>query len=153
VVYSHSKTSFKTKEENFDDDAGARSLLTKLTEAERELTGKVSTSCERWEELAEVLVSELRIAAARTTVSNVPAFLAEHLRRRLWKIDKQRATEMATGDVRQVSDVKGQLSAEDRRKCPDCAGVGFWYPEGTEKGVAKCRHLKLESVPEGEGDA
>jgi hypothetical protein len=143
------KTSFKTKEENSDDEGGARRLADKMIEAERELTGKVSTSGEKWEELAEVLISELRIAAARTTVSNVPAFLAEHLRRRLWKVDKERATELA-------ADASGQgrtgptLTAEEKQKCLDCAGVGFWYPDGPDKGVAKCKHLRLESVPAGD---
>jgi hypothetical protein len=135
------KTSFKTEEENSDDDAGARRLAAKLIEAERELTGKVSTGGERWEELAELLVAELRIAAARTTVSNVPAFLTEHLRRRLWKVDKTRATELATD-----KSVKGgveELTPEERRKCPDCAGVGFWYPDGPERGVARCPHASL----------
>ncbi|MCA1567687.1 MAG: hypothetical protein LC803_18985 [Acidobacteria bacterium] len=143
------KTSFKTKEENSDDEAGARRLADKMIEAERELTGKVSTSGEKWEDLAEVLISELRIAAARTTVSNVPAFLAEHLRRRLWKVDKERAIELAadaTGQERAVP----ALMAEEKRKCPDCAGVGFWYPEGQDKGVAKCKHLRLKSVPSGD---
>ncbi len=28
-------------------------------------------------------------------------------------------------------------------ECPDCQGTGFWYPEGFEKGAAKCRHEKL----------
>jgi hypothetical protein len=27
--------------------------------------------------------------------------------------------------------------------CPDCRGVGMWYPNGFGKGVAKCRHTKL----------
>jgi hypothetical protein len=143
------KTSFNTKEENSDDDARARALLARLVEAERELTGKVSTSVEKWEELAEVLVSELRIAAARTTVSNVPAFLAEHLRRRLWKVDKARAAEMASGQPEQGGTVLA-LTAEEKQRCPDCAGVGFWYPEGPEKGVARCTHLKLQFVPKGE---
>jgi hypothetical protein len=31
----------------------------------------------------------------------------------------------------------------DTKNCPDCQGSGFWYPEGTEKGVAKCRHRQL----------
>jgi hypothetical protein len=143
------KTSFKTKEENSDDEAGARRLADKMAQAERELTGKVSTNTEKWEDLAEVLISELRIAAARTTVSNVPAFLAEHLRRRLWKVDKERATELAadaTGEAR----AGAALTAEEKQKCPDCAGVGFWYPEGPDRGVAKCKHLRLESVPPGD---
>ena len=146
------KTSFKTKEENSDDDAHARAFLAKLIEAERELTGKVSSSGEKWEELAEVLISELRIAAARTTVSSVPAFLAEHLRRRLWKVDKARAAEMAASQSEQ-GDVVPALTAEEKQKCPDCAGVGFWYPEGPEKGVARCSHMKLHSHLEGQGSA
>jgi hypothetical protein len=31
----------------------------------------------------------------------------------------------------------------DYSDCPDCQGVGMWYPEGFGKGVAKCLHLKL----------
>jgi hypothetical protein len=31
----------------------------------------------------------------------------------------------------------------DYKNCPDCQGSGFWYPEGIEKGVAKCRHQRL----------
>ena len=143
-------TSFKTKEENSDDDAHARTFLAKLIEAERQLTGKVSSSGEKWEELAEVLISELRIAAARTTVSNVPAFLAEHLRRRLWKVDKARAAEMTASQSEQAGVVPA-LTAEQKQKCPDCAGVGFWYPEGPEKGVARCSHMKLHSLLEGQG--
>jgi hypothetical protein len=29
------------------------------------------------------------------------------------------------------------------KNCPDCQGSGFWYPEGVEKGVAKCKHERL----------
>jgi hypothetical protein len=145
TVAESPKTSFKTKEESSDDDAHARTFLTKLIQAERELTGRVSTSSERWEELAEVIVSELRIAAARTTISNVPAFLAEHLRRRLWKVDKARAAEMTSGQPEQ-GEASPALKTEEKQKCPDCAGVGFWYPEGPEKGVAKCKHAKLIGI-------
>jgi hypothetical protein len=31
----------------------------------------------------------------------------------------------------------------DASKCPDCKGAGYWYPEGYDKGVAKCKHSKL----------
>lgn len=82
------KTSFKTKEEKLDDEAFA-GLVALLKQAAEEVTGKGTTSAERdrWLEVAELLVTELRIAAARTTVSSAPAFLAEHLRRRLRKAD------------------------------------------------------------------
>lgn len=31
----------------------------------------------------------------------------------------------------------------DASACPDCAGVGWYYPEGKEKGMAKCRHARM----------
>jgi hypothetical protein len=89
---------------------------------------------------------ELKIAAGRTTVSNVPAFLTEHLRRRLWKVDKQQATEIATSEA--AEGTQTTLSDEERRACPDCAGTNFWYPQGLERGVARCTHLKLQSIPD-----
>jgi hypothetical protein len=40
---------------------------------------------------------------------------------------------------------KGGTSHQKRNysDCPDCRGVGMWYPDGFGKGVAKCLHLKL----------
>jgi hypothetical protein len=40
---------------------------------------------------------------------------------------------------------KGGASHQKRdySECPDCQGVGMWYPDGFDKGVAKCLHLKL----------
>jgi hypothetical protein len=150
TTYGQSKTSFKTKEEEFDDDAHARRFVAKLMKVERELTGKTSTSDEKWGELADLLIAELKIAAARTTVSNVPAFLTEHLRRRLWKVDKERAIAMAS-EPEQGGQTPA-LSAEERRKCPDCAGTGFCYPQGPDKGVSKCKHLKLRPLPPEQGN-
>ena len=31
----------------------------------------------------------------------------------------------------------------DARACPDCAGSGWWYPEGHAKGTAKCKHPRV----------
>ena len=31
----------------------------------------------------------------------------------------------------------------DASRCPDCMGTGFYYPEGTAKGVKRCAHKKL----------
>lgn len=131
------KTSFKTKDVNTDDEA-TRRFAGLLRNAELELTGKNSSFSNEWAELAELLIAELQIAAARTgQVSNVPAFLTEHLRRRLWKKDKA-----------QFERERGQVPAEpalkvDASKCPDCGGAGWWYPDGQERGVAKCKHAKL----------
>ena len=38
---------------------------------------------------------------------------------------------------------RGAHERKDYSKCPDCQGTGMWYPEGYDKGVAKCRHEKL----------
>ena len=40
---------------------------------------------------------------------------------------------------------KGSASHQKRdySDCPDCGGVGMWYPEGFDKGVAKCLHINL----------
>jgi hypothetical protein len=141
ATYLPPNTSFKTKEENDDDEAYAR-FLAAVKKATREITGKDSSPNEaaRWEELAEVLITELKIASGRTTVSSVPSFLAEHLRRRLWKKDK-RQIEAESANSSTTSPVKNV----DAANCPDCSGTGMWYPEGYEKGVARCRHEKLSS--------
>jgi hypothetical protein len=129
------KTSFKTNTEKTDDEA-----LAGLRAAVKEATGK-EVSASSFKELDELLATEFRIAAGRTTVSSAPAFLAEHLRRRLWKKEK--------GQIEaEVAEQKGTTTAQkvDASKCPDCFGAGMYYPEGYEKGVARCRHEKLASA-------
>jgi hypothetical protein len=59
-------------------------------------------------------------------------------------VDKKRATEIAI-EPEQASHTA--LSDEEKRSCPDCAGTNFWYPQGTDKGVAKCKHSKLITTP------
>jgi hypothetical protein len=137
--YSPPKTSFKTKEENLDDEA-ARQFFAKFQQAERDLTGRTSTAPEKWNELAEVLIAELKIAAGRTTISSVPAFLAEHLRRRLWKLDKKQAAQ----EGKELPDQASlKASIPEGQTCPDCSNTGWWYPNGIDKGVARCRHERL----------
>jgi hypothetical protein len=118
-------------------------LLSRLKTAVREITGKDSTGGEakRWGELAELLVTELKIAAGRTeNVSSVPAFLTEHLRRRLWKKDRRQVEE----EGKSVGDAQTSAAKVDALKCPDCFGTGMWYPEGFERGVARCQHEKIK---------
>ena len=138
--YADAKTSFKTKDRS-DDDEPLALLLANFEQASRELTGKKLSPAERarWGELAELLVAELKIAAARTgSVSSVPAFLTEHLRRRLWKKDKAQLDREAAIEPDQKQEV-------DASRCPDCGGSGWWYPDGSERGVAKCKHIRLVS--------
>ena len=135
--YGTSKTKIKDKD-HIDDDA-ALALVESICQAERDITGKNASNSSQWKELAEVLIAELRIASGRTTVSNVPAFLAEHLRRRLWKMDKKQAAR----EGKELPDQVAPLAQKNRVDCPDCNGSGWWYPKGTEKGVAKCKHTQL----------
>ncbi len=70
---------------NNDDEPFGRMNET-LAKALEKVSGKrpQKSDSTKLNELAELLVMELEIAAARTkSVSNVPAFLTEHLRRRL----------------------------------------------------------------------
>jgi len=117
-------------------------MVLRLRQAVKDVTGKESipAEAERWVELAELLITELKIAAGRTgSVSSVPAFLTEHLRRRLWKKEKQQLEEEGRPHVtHSETDVKADVS-----KCPDCFGTGMYYPEGFEKGVARCPHSKI----------
>ncbi|MET0625652.1 MAG: hypothetical protein ABW250_22145 [Pyrinomonadaceae bacterium] len=138
-------TYFKTKDINTDDEAFAEFSAT-VRKTAKEITGKEPSKAEaaRWAEVAEVLMTELRIAAGRTTISSVPAFLAEHLRRRLWKKEKRQieaevAEQKASAPTRKV----------DTSKCPDCFGTGMYYPNGFDKGVARCPHSKLIGESEG----
>lgn len=142
-TYEHAKTLYKTNTENDDDDAALAGLRASFKKATKEITGRELSPGEndRWRELADVLVAELKIAAGRTTVSSVPAFLAEHLRRRLWKLDKKQAR----AEGRELPDEAVSAPREDANGCPDCSGSGWWYPQGVEKGVAKCKHEKLKN--------
>jgi hypothetical protein len=109
------KTSFKTNTERADDEAFA-ALVEKLKTASREVSGKEPSKAdtERWAEVAELLVTELKVAASRTIVTSAPAFLAEHLRRRLRKADaRQIEREVGEASSRQpFGSSKPELSAE-----------------------------------------
>jgi hypothetical protein len=145
--YASPKTSFNTKEKEIDDEkkTGFYAAFQTVT---KELTGRELTTADKakFNELAELLIAELRIAAARTeSVSNVPAFLTEHLRRRLWKREKEELqAEAAKPDAKGTTSQK--LSKEQIKSCPDCGGSGFCYPNGYDGGVTKCRHESLAKL-------
>ena len=144
-----SKTIIKTKDIDDDEtetDETFAGLNQALREAALSITGKVPTKIEReqWKELGNFLAAELKIAAARTTVSSVPAFFTEHLRRRLWKIDKKNSG----GEGKVSSTETSVLTGEQISQCPDCKGTGFYYPMGYENGVAKCKHERANLANE-----
>jgi hypothetical protein len=60
------------------------------------------------------------------------------------KVDKKSSTEIA---LEPEQGGRLALSEEEKRSCPDCAGTNFWYPDGPDKGVAKCKHAKLITTP------
>lgn len=132
------------KEQNTDDDA-ALALMARFQQMEREVTGKTG-HIDKWEEVLDLLFTELQIAATRTTsISNVPAFLAEHLRRRLWKKDKQQLSREGCSEAASSPPAAPNVGTS---QCPDCGGSGMYYPDGYEKGVAKCRHEQLTKTSE-----
>jgi hypothetical protein len=137
--YRGAKTLYNTKDLNTDDEVFAR-FAASMKKAAKEITGKELSENEaiRWEELAEVLITELKIAAGRTTVSSVPAFLAEHLRRRLWKKEKRQIEAEAAEQKTSAPTRKVDVS-----KCPDCFGTSMYYPNGFDKGVARCPHSRI----------
>ncbi|HVG38760.1 MAG TPA: hypothetical protein VM870_05710, partial [Pyrinomonadaceae bacterium] len=137
--YENDKTSLKTKDINTDDEAFAE-FTAAMRKTAKEITGREPSKAEaaRWGEVADVLITELKIAAGRTTVSSVPAFLAEHLRRRLWKKEKRQIEAEAAQQT-----ISAPTPKIDASRCPDCFGTGMYYPEGFDKGVARCPHSKL----------
>lgn len=126
------------------DDEAFADFVSLLRESAKEITGREPSSAEaaKWRELAEVLITELRIAAGRTTISSVPAFLAEHLRRRLWKLENRKQPPTASGEAEAT---ESTVARADARECPDCWGTGMYYPGGFDKGVARCKHERLTS--------
>ena len=84
VASGSPKTSFKDNTKN--DDEPFSKMNDTLSKVFEKVSGKLpqKSDAEKLNELAELLAMELEIAAARTkSISNVPAFLTEHLRRRL----------------------------------------------------------------------
>ncbi len=130
------------------DDEAFAGFVELMRKAAEEVTGHTPTAAEksRWADLAELLAAELKIAAGRTTVSSAPAFLTEHLRRRLWKKD---ARQVEAEDARQSPTPTPKT---DIAQCPDCFGTGMFYPEGYDKGVAKCGHERLPAEASGVQD-
>jgi hypothetical protein len=90
-TYEPTNTSLKTNTN--DDEKKAFARFEKLFESVSvELTGRGLQKNEKgkWKDLAELLIMELKVAALRTdSISSVPAFLTEHLRRRLWQNDEK----------------------------------------------------------------
>ena len=141
-AYGFPKTIKTNDEKKFYDDEAFAEFISIFQQTAQEINGKKLSASEKgkWAELAKLLVTELKIASARTdNVSSIPAFLTEHLRRRLWKTDKKVSIE-----ADKIKLTKSHTySKEEIQSCPDCGGSGMYYPAGYDKGVAKCHHQNL----------
>jgi hypothetical protein len=110
------KTFIKTERSDDDDEAFA-GMFAALKDAITRVTGKSPTAGDapRLKEIGELLAAELQIAASRTTVTSGPAFLAEHLRRRLRKADAkqiEREVSEASREAASAGPARPELSAE-----------------------------------------
>lgn len=124
---SLSSESTKTDDEGHEGLIGLRSAM--AAETGREVPTAALA------ELDELLTAEFRLAAGRAGSLSAPgAFFAEHLRRRLWKKEKRQLDEEGKSAATKTA------PKADASQCPDCFGTGMYYPEGFEKGVAKCPH-------------
>jgi DNA-binding MarR family transcriptional regulator len=58
-------------------------------------------------------------------------------------MERTRSRDEHIKDKALKENLKRELPPAEIKNCPDCQGSGFWYPEGIEKGVAKCKHVRL----------
>jgi hypothetical protein len=131
ITSADDKTFLLRPEKNIDDEPAAL-LLRLLQEAEREVAGKTGDP-QRWSEPLGIIIAELKVAASRSAViSSAPAFLAEHLRRRLGKAERQAAASPA-----EASSAPGQAPAPRKR-------------EFTEEPCSVCKGSLMEVLPNGE---
>ena len=90
------KTFFKDNKDN-DDDLALAGFAAKIEASSRKLTGRGFSKREaaKWEQLADLLILELEIAASRTEgISSVPAFLTEVLRRQFFASKQNQTNEL-----------------------------------------------------------
>jgi len=86
-IPAHSKTSSKDNTRNDDEKEKVLwKFAEKFDQVSRKLTGKglSGREAEKWENLADILILQLEVASKKTdTISSIPAFLTEVLRRKL----------------------------------------------------------------------
>lgn len=106
------KTNTKTDDESTRMSGGFLLLAKRLDEATRKLTGKgvSKTEAEKWGTLADLLVLELETAAKKTdSISSVPAFLTEILRRQFFVSRQQQSS---VKQPKTKTDTVGKADAE-----------------------------------------
>jgi hypothetical protein len=115
------------------NDAKAQRALGKYSQ----VTGKPATANDH---AAYLEVSALPIEAIERGL--------EETKRRADKAGKQMnsfkyALNVIREEAAKAKPVAQNTPQADFSGCHDCSGTGFWYPEGIEKGVQRCKHEKL----------
>jgi hypothetical protein len=153
-TYSDAKTFFKDNKS--DDDRAFAVFAKKFEEASQKLTGKGTgpNEAEKWGKLAELLILELELAARKSSsISSIPAFLTEVLRRRLILNQEEKSQ---------------PRSSKSNQKKPNWVDVGKNYDDVEssynpvtgeydikpldEAGKAKALELVFEAQSEGGGE-
>ena len=120
------------------NDEKAKKAFAKYTE----LTGKPITQKdqEAYREVAHldfaVIASGLETAIRRAAAAGSKVNSFRYANNCILEIGKLSAQSHSAA-------ASGASEAADASQCPDCSGTGFWYPEGPERGVAKCSHKSL----------
>ena len=138
-IYSEDKTFSLRPQRTVDDEAFA-GLVCDLRQVTLDVTGREPTIADsaRWQAVGEVLVTELKIIAARTNViSSAPAVLNEHLRRRLGKAESKTLEGSAVSTEQSKPKINREFTNEP---CPVCKGaLTEADPEGGKRRCTFCR--------------
>jgi hypothetical protein len=139
TISTEPKTFSKDCPKKNDDDEPAALLLRALQDAEREVAGKTGDPT-RWFDVLNIIVAELKVAASRSpVVSSAPAFLAEHLRRRLGKAERQSSGQQNHQVTSEAPTPGGKREFTDE-PCSACKGsLMEIMPSGEKKRCGHCR--------------
>lgn len=125
--------------------------------------GKLASYCKMGTTQARQYLKILEESGRITRLSNIVGERDFGIRGILYRVNlpmmtppqKRTPTESVTGHQSRTptKSVANKINLKEINKkefdaslCPDCKGTGMWYPEGYEKGAAKCRHERLRGV-------
>lgn len=117
----------------------------------------LAVACNMSARQAQISVERLILAGWIERVATVQGGQSRQGRGSVYRVNLPAATTKERGAIAQGSiagsaankdkdineRIKRGAPARDFSNCPDCEGRGYWWPEGFEKGVAKCKHKRL----------
>ena len=117
----------------------------------------LAVACNMSSRQAQISVERLILAGWIERVDMVQGGQSRQGRGSVYRVNLPAATTKERGAIAQGSiagdstnkykdineRIKRGAPARDFSNCPDCEGRGYWWPEGFEKGVAKCKHKRL----------